>query len=183
MQITRELLRQWNACWTDDAIADVVPVDGLTPAELVNLPSVSAEDKLWVVLREEIIPAQVLREFACDVAEEALNALEERGNRVDPRSKNAIAVSRKYARGGATQEQLSAARNAARNAACDAACDAVCSAAYRAACDAARNAAYSAAYRAAYRAACDAAYSAAYRAACDAVCNRQLSRISKIMGW
>ncbi len=50
-----------------------------------------------------------LREFACDVAEEALNLEVQRGNTVDERSRAAIEVARRFAQGAASSEELAAA--------------------------------------------------------------------------
>lgn len=62
-----------------------------------------------------------LRQFACDVAEEALNREEQAGRTVDERSRAAIEVARRYANGQADREELAAARDAAWAAAWDAA--------------------------------------------------------------
>jgi len=59
---------------------------------------------------------QNLRLFACDVAEDALSLIDN----PDPRSVKAIEVSRRYANGEATKEELTAARDAAWAAAWDA---------------------------------------------------------------
>jgi hypothetical protein len=58
-----------------------------------------------------------LREFACDVAEEALNLQVQRGETVDDRSRAAIKVARRFARGDASREELAAAGDAAGDAA------------------------------------------------------------------
>jgi len=86
------------------------------------------------------------RLFACDCAERALDLF---GGEVDPRSREAIEVARRFARGEATLEELRAAR--------DAAGDAAWAAARNAARDAARDAAWAAARNAAWDAAGDAA--------------------------
>jgi hypothetical protein len=147
--ITRELLREWDACWDDDHIADVVPPDGLTPLQVCDLDSVSSDDRLWVLLREELIPARQLRLLACLWAERALALVQ----LPDPRSVEAIAVARRYALGEATGRELAAARDAARDAAWAAARDAARDAAMAAAWAAARAAARAAAWAAAWAAA------------------------------
>jgi hypothetical protein len=110
--ITRELLRQWHACYSDERIAELVPVEGLTPLQVCDL-DIPVDDKFWVLLREEIIPLRQLREFACDVAEEPCRM---RGV-TDARSYAAIETARRYARGEATDTELAAAWDAARAAA------------------------------------------------------------------
>ena len=109
-----------------------------------------------------------LREFACDVAEEALNLEVQRGRTVDERSCAAIEVVRRFAQGSASSEELAAARDAAWDAARDAAWAAARDAARAAARDAAWDAARAAARDAAWDAAWDAARAAAWDAARDA---------------
>lgn len=112
MKITRELLRKWGACYNDKRIAELVSESGLTPTEIAAL-DIPAEARLWVLLREEVIPARELRLLACDWAEEAC---EETGWN-DERSLNAIAVARRFACGDATEAELDATETEARAAA------------------------------------------------------------------
>lgn len=104
MKITRKQLRQWNACYTNARIAALVPEGGLTPLEVAEL-DIPATDRLWVLLREEIIPSRVLRLLACDWAEAACAA----AGWNDRRSLEAIAVARRFACGEATEAELAAA--------------------------------------------------------------------------
>ena len=159
-KITRELLRDWYACYSDDRIHELVPVEGLTPAQVLDRTDVPVEDRLWVVLRESVIPRRELHLLACKWAREALAVV---GN-PDPRSVAAIDCAERFARGKATTEELAAAWDSA----CAAACDAACDAARDAACDAACSAACDAAWAAARAAARAAAWAAARAAACDA---------------
>jgi len=172
-KITRELLRDWYACYSDDRIHELVPVEGLTPAQVLDRTDVPVEDRLWVVLRESVIPRRELHLLACKWAREALAVV---GN-PDPRSVAAIDCAERFARGKATTEELAAARDAACAAAwdsaCAAACDAACDAACSAACDAAWAAARAAAWAAAWAAACDAA-----RAAQVADCRATLTTLA-----
>ena len=156
-KITRELLRDWYACYSDDRIHELVPVEGLTPAQVLDRTDVPVEDRLWVVLRESVIPRRELHLLACKWAREALAVV---GN-PDPRSVAAIDCAERFARGKATTEELAAARDAA----CDAARDAVR--------DDARAAARAAAWAAAWAAACDAA-----RAAQVADCRATLTTLA-----
>ena len=100
MKITREQLRRWGACYTDKKIAELVPEDGLTPLEVAAL-DIPKKDRMWVLLREDVIPARALRLLACGWAEDA--CLRTGWN--DERSLNAIAVARRFAVGEATEAE------------------------------------------------------------------------------
>lgn len=168
-KITRELLRDWYACYSDDRIHELVPVEGLTPAQVLDRTDVPVEDRLWVVLRESVIPRRELHLLACKWAREALAVV---GN-PDPRSVAAIDCAERFARGKATTEELAAARDAA----CDAACSAACDAAWAAA----RAAAWAAAWAAARDAVRDAVRDdarAAARAAQVADCRATLTTLA-----
>ena len=80
-----------------------------TAIDVLNLDEVSEVSRLWAVLREEFIDAQILHEFACRCAEQALSLIDNS----DPRSIKAIAVKRKWIAGKATDRALSAAERAA----------------------------------------------------------------------
>ena len=80
-----------------------------TALDVLRHSAVSAQDKLWLVLREGWIPAPVLHEFACRITEQALA----RAGNPDPRSVAAIAVKRRWLRGEATDDELAAASDAA----------------------------------------------------------------------
>ena len=61
MKITVEMVRNFNPCYDP---TKVVPENWTgTALDVLNLP-ISADDRLWVVLREEILPEATLREFA-----------------------------------------------------------------------------------------------------------------------
>jgi hypothetical protein len=78
-----------------------------------------------VAQRREVLwmldASNLLHECACQFAERALTRLQEAGDKVDPRSWDAIAAKRKWVAGDIDNEQLAAARAAARAAAWDAA--------------------------------------------------------------
>ena len=107
----------------------------------------------------------LLFEFSCWVAENALLDERRRGHEPDPCSFAAIEARRKFQRGKITKAELSAAWSAAWSAAESAAWSAAESAARSAAWSAAESAAWSAAWRAARSAAWSAAWSAAESAA------------------
>ena len=84
-----------------------------TALDVLALPDVSADDKLWAVLRSEFLPDEILHEFACRCAEYALSFVEN----PDPRSVAAIEAKRKWVRGEISDDELAAARAAAWDAA------------------------------------------------------------------
>lgn len=153
--ITRELLLEWRACYTDERIAELVPPEGLTPLQVLDLP-IPWRHALWVLRHEEVVPDRELRLFDCRCARRAC----ERAGWSDARSLEAIRVAEAYANGEATASELYLARAAAADAAADAAKEAwAAQAAARAAARAAASELYLA--QAAARAA-DAADAAAY---------------------
>lgn len=138
-----------------------------TALDVLRHQNVTAQDKLWVVLRESWIPAPVLHEFACRCAEWALALV----GGTDPRSVEAIATKRRWLRGEATDDELAAAQDAAWAATQDAAevaAEAAARAAAWAATQAAAWAALAAARAAAWAAAQDATQDATWDAARDA---------------
>ena len=109
--------------------------DEWTALDILRLYDVTAEDRLWLVLREELIDAPVLHEFACRCAERALSLVGE----PDKRSVAAIEAKRAWLQRECSDDYLAAASAAAWAAASDAA-----SAAESAAWAAARAAAWAA---------------------------------------
>lgn len=105
--------------------------------DILNLNRVSARDRLWAVLREELIDAPILHEFACRCAEMAMEMVPD----PDSRSIAAIDAKRRWIRGEISDNELHVVMDAARDAAMVAAWDA----ARVAAMDAARDAAWDAA--------------------------------------
>ena len=132
--VTVEQFKKFAPCWleTAEGRADFARIaairDEWTALDVLNLPDVSAADKLWSVLRKEFIDAPILHEFGCRCAEYALSFVDN----PDPRSIAAIEAKRKWLRGESTDKELDdaraaewdAARDAARNAAQAAAWDA-----------------------------------------------------------
>ena len=161
--ITYEEFLKFKPCWlkTEEGAARLKKIgarkERWTASDILALDDVDAEDKLWAVLREELIDARILHEFACWCAEEALSHVEH----PDERSWNAIKVKRAWLRGEASDAELAAARTAAWHAA------------RAAAGDAARTAAWHAAWDATW----DAARTAARDAAWDATREQQVERL------
>ncbi len=133
--VTVEQFKKFRPCWLETAegrakLARIAAIrDEWTALDVLNLPDVSADDKLWSVLREEFIDASILHEFACRCAEYALSF----ADNPDPRSIAAIEAKRKWLRGEITNKELYAAQAAAWDAARDAAEDAAWYAAWDAA--------------------------------------------------
>ena len=74
MRITRQLLRQWEACYEDEQIAELVPPEGVTPLQVAT-SGLSEDDLIWVLFREEIIPALEMRKLANRWARRILEAM------------------------------------------------------------------------------------------------------------
>lgn len=133
--VTVEQFKSFRPCWLETAegrakLARIAAIrDEWTALDVLNLPDVSADDKLWSVLREEFIDAPILHEFACRCAEYALSF----ADNPDPRSIAAIEAKRKWLRGEITNKELYAADAAAWDAAWNAAWNAARAAAWDAA--------------------------------------------------
>ena len=150
--VTVGQFKSFRPCWLEtekgrEKFARIAAIrNEWTALDVLNLPDVSAQDKLWSVLREEFIDAPILHEFACRCAEYALTFVRE----PDSRSIAAIEAKRKWLRGEISNDDLTAAwaaraaawaADAAARAAARAAWTAADAAANAAACDAARAAA------------------------------------------
>lgn len=120
--VTVEQFKSFRPCWLETAkgrkrFARISAIrNEWTALDVLNLPYVSAQDKLWSVLREEFIKAPILHEFACRCAEYSLSFVAS----PDPQSIAAIEAKRKWLRGEITDTELYAARDAAWYAAGDA---------------------------------------------------------------
>lgn len=113
--VTVEQFKSFRPCWLEtekgrEKFARIAAIrNEWTAFDVLNLPDVSAQDKLWSVLREEFIDAPVLHEYACRCAEYALTFVRE----PDSRSIAAIEAKRKWLRGEISNDDLTAARAAA----------------------------------------------------------------------
>jgi len=135
-----------------------------TALEILDL-DIPPADRLWVVLRPELIEEHVLHTFGCDCAEWALENERQHGREPHPDSWKAVEVKRAWIRSEASDEELAAARSDARSVAWATAGTAAWTAARAAAWDAAGAAAWDAAWDAAWTAAGAAAGAAAWDAA------------------
>jgi hypothetical protein len=157
-QITINDIRAFNPRYD---LARFLPEDWCgTAVDILRVADCPPQDRLWVVLREELIDARMLRLFAVWCARQALALVDN----PDPRSIAACDVAERYANGAATRLELYAARAAAWDAAWAAAGDAAWAATWTAASnagDAAGDAAWAAAEAAIWAAASNAAGAAA----------------------
>ena len=123
---TLDDIRSWRPCYDPSRH---LPEDWQgTVLDILKHDTIPPQDRLWVVLREELIDSKTLRLFAVRCARQVQHLM------TDTRSIAVLEVAERHARGDATDEELRTARCAARDA-WDAARDAAGAA--RAACDAA----------------------------------------------
>jgi hypothetical protein len=122
-KVTLEMVRDdWEAChWEDgeaqnDAARWAEKNLPATPLDVAGWDKFSVEDRLWLLLRSEIIPERELRLLACDFAESTLNIFE-REIPDDTRPRDCVAVARRFADGEATRDDLAASLSAAWSAA------------------------------------------------------------------
>ena len=115
--ITVADIRRWHPCY--DPACYVAEDWSGTALDVLRRTDVPAADRLWVVLREEVLDARTLRLFAVWCARRALALIAH----PDARSVAACDVAERYANGKATSAEL-AAYAAAYDAADDAAYDA-----------------------------------------------------------
>ena len=103
--ITRDQISLWLSWYSREEVLRLLKgKTELTIAEILT-SDISAEDKLWLLLREEILPARTLHEFALWCAETALT----KANVTDEVYWNAFRIKRLWLNGEATNEELEAA--------------------------------------------------------------------------
>ena len=158
MIITTEQIMSWNPCdrYNEGIVSDLIGA-GKTPIEIAEL-GIPVEDRLWVLLRNDVIPEMDLHSLACDFAQEVAHL------NPDPRVQAAIDAKRKWIAGQISDKELAAAWEAAWEAARAAAMAA-----------AARAAAWAATWEAARAAAWSAAEAAAREAAWELAREKQLN--------
>ena len=105
--VTYDQLLKFDLCEKLERYAPLKPE--WSASDILALEGVPSTDKLLAVLREELIDAPILHEFACRCAEAALAKVEN----PDPRSLAAIETKRKWLRGEVSDEERQAARAAA----------------------------------------------------------------------
>ena len=116
--ITIEDLKRWNACYYRDKDAEMIELiervfaNSLTVEQVLRCEELSAMDRLWVVLREEVLPVEILSEAGCRFTESVLPIWVAKYPD-DDCLQRAIAAKRAYMRGEITKQELDNARNAA----------------------------------------------------------------------
>ncbi len=120
-------IRSWKPCY--DPIRHLPEDWSRTAIDLLNLNHISFEDRLWVVLRPELVSERIMRLFAVWCYRQTLIFLPNQ----DPRCIEAANVAERFANGEATKAELKAAESAAWYAAWSAAESAAESAAWYAA--------------------------------------------------
>ncbi len=146
-RIDIDTLMSWCPCHSRQWCKGRMPKGYLTPLQVVKHTYVTTPDKLWVLLRPEILPEQSLRLLAADFADRVLPIFEsEYPECSHPRV--AILTARLFAFRKVTDEELVASRDAAwgvsGDASGDAAWDVSRAASWAAAWGAARAAAFAA---------------------------------------
>lgn len=104
----------WEPCYEEDKVRQLL-YRPFTIREILTCKDglwalVPEKDRLWVVLRTELIPAEILHTFACDIAEMMLLLEREGSRKTDIRSWEAIRIKRLWIKGEATDKELQAAR-------------------------------------------------------------------------
>ncbi len=102
-------IRSWSPCYDPERY---LPESWSgTVLDLLSLEDIPAEDRAWVVLREELVDEKILRLFAIWCGKQALKTIE----KPDFRLMNACDVAEQFAMGEATEEELSEAWHDARD--------------------------------------------------------------------
>lgn len=162
LKATIEELLNWHPCYKDDEICVLAGgATEFTALDVLKRDDITEKDRLWVVLRPQLIDKRLLRIFACDCAWRVLPVYEA-CYPGDERPRVAIETARQHVDSEETEEKQRTAYATAASAHATAAehAAAAAAAAYTTTYDA------RASYYAAYRAAC-ANYLASYRAAED----------------
>ena len=114
---TIETLLSWRPCYDESKIHEWAGgVTEFTAADVLCRDDITPEDRLWVVLRTELIDERVLHEFACWCGEQVLPIWEAQYPN-DTRPHKAISAKRAWLHGDIDNEQLIAAWDAAGDAA------------------------------------------------------------------
>jgi hypothetical protein len=115
LSITIDDLMSWNPCaeYPKARVNELFAgAERVTTLDILDW-DIPAKDRLWGVLHEELIPAPLLHELACQFAEHALVREREVGREPDTRSWAAIEAKRAWLRGEITDTELATACYAA----------------------------------------------------------------------
>src|SRR4030067_1815360 len=99
--VTVDEIMEWVPCpeYTRERISGLFAGgERMTALQILDL-QISAVDRLWAVLREQLITARELHELACRFAEHALENERAAGREPDPRSWAGIEAKRTGLRG------------------------------------------------------------------------------------
>lgn len=111
--IAQVLLQKPCEAYPLDVLWELAPRGSLTVWEILHL-EIPVKDRLWAVLREDVLPVAVLHELACRYAERVLYKERAAGREPDPRSWTAVAAKRAWVRGEISDKQLLKIKDAAR---------------------------------------------------------------------
>lgn len=115
-------LLSWHHCWPwiSEAILQTAgPQISWSALDVLGVEKVLPKDRLWIVLRPQLIPEKQLDELACQFAEHVLPLFETIFT-LDSRPRAAIAAKREWINGECSQSERDKAQEAARAAAWDA---------------------------------------------------------------
>lgn len=110
MKINLQFIKQFNPC--ESGVAEYIDAGYYnfngTVLEFLSLDKISINNKLWVVLRTEIISENDLHELACKFSESVLHIFENQYPN-DKRPRLAIEAKRKWISGEISIDELEAA--------------------------------------------------------------------------
>lgn len=117
LSITWRQFLRFGPCYERDELKSVREVakrqERWTAIDILGVEEFPIADRLWLVLRPELIPEKMLHLLACDFADRALKRERKAGREPDARSWNAIKAKRLWVDGKASDDELFAARAAA----------------------------------------------------------------------
>lgn len=116
LKCTIEDVLSWRPCseYTEESIKKLFGRKKyLTAIQILNIENISIEHRFWAVLRPKLIDEKILHNFACNVAEWALNNERKAGREPDPRSWTVIDAKRKWLKSEITDAELKKAYEAA----------------------------------------------------------------------
>jgi len=114
LQVTVKQIMEWDPCegYTEEVVKGLFSGRIYLNAKQILDLDISIADKFWAVLREELIPAEILYEFGCQCAERVLPIWEEKYPD-DDRPRKAIEAKRAWMRGEITDKELKEAGGSA----------------------------------------------------------------------